>query len=438
MKVEVSIGEVIDKLCILEIKYENIIDENKKKEINNEINELCECEKYKNENLFFYNLLKYVNKKIWDLMNIVKEMNTDNNEYTNISKKIFDYNQKRFRIKNWFNLLTSSVIKEQKSYGLTTCKVIINDDETIYNKVAEINYLLLEYDTIIFDTKNEEFIKDIFKVPTYKFTTDLDIKSIILKDFVIPDEEKKSNYEFIPIKYISGGKFGDFIHQLSVINEFFYKTCRKGVLYICEFKNNCYNTYGDSFTNGLENTYYDTYPLLIKQKYIYDYKIYKGEQFNINLNIWRSVLDICVGWNTVFNNTYNIEWGKHKWIETNYDESFKNKVLINTVDYRFCNNINFYKLYEEYGENLIFISSSNGQYDYFINKTKLNIPFLKINNFNELCCAINSCKLFIGSTSAPLAIAHSVFVNHIVGSHNETQLEVKLKQIWSHLQYGYM
>ena len=64
-------------------------------------------------------------------------------------------------IKNWFNLLTYSEIKEQKSYDLTTCKIIIDEEETIYNKIAEINFLLLEYDIILVSTHFMEIIQKI-------------------------------------------------------------------------------------------------------------------------------------------------------------------------------------------------------------------------------------------------------------------------------------
>jgi hypothetical protein len=38
--------------------------------------------------------------------------------------------------------------------------------------------------------------------------------------------------EITPIKYTSGGRLGDFMNQLSVINENYIKSGRKGMLYI--------------------------------------------------------------------------------------------------------------------------------------------------------------------------------------------------------------
>ena len=53
MNVSVSVGEAVDKLSILELKYKKITDENKRVEIKKEIDYLNQCEKYKNDYPFF-------------------------------------------------------------------------------------------------------------------------------------------------------------------------------------------------------------------------------------------------------------------------------------------------------------------------------------------------------------------------------------------------
>jgi len=431
MKVEVSIGEAIDKLSILEIKYENIIDEIKKTEIQKEINELQECEKYKKEYAFFYNLLVYINKKIWDLTNLMKTMNNTDVEFAKISSHIFNNNQKRFRIKNWFNLITSSEIKEQKSYGLTSCKIIINEEETIYDKIMDINYLLLEYDIILFDTPHIDIIKKIFKVPTYLFVNDSSIETtneINMDHFTFPDNEEKKVFEFIPIKYISGGMFGDFIHQLSVINETFYETGKKGILYISEI--------GDTFRFGLQDTYNDTYSLLIQQRYISDYKIYNNETIDINLSSWRNNPKLFhQNWYYTFKDTYQIEWGKHKWLTTEIDKKFENNILINTMDYKWFHTLDFNKVFSMYGNKLLFISSDIHHYNYFKERTSLEVDFLQLNSFIELCTTINSCDLFIGCQSAPLAIAHALHKNRI-GDISDMSFLIGLDKIWNNINFS--
>ena len=71
-------------------------------------------------------------------------------------------------------------------------------------------------------------------------------------------------------------------------------------------------------------------------------------------------------------------------------------------------------------------------------KTKLQIEYYNINNFEELCCSISSCKLFVGSLSAPLSIAHSVNVNRICCLFGgwDDPLNQNLDKIWSNISYS--
>ena len=87
MKIEVSVGEAVDKLSILELKLKKIVNEDKQREIQKEI-DCIDCSLYIKQYKYFYQLLMYVNEKIWDLTDIVKK-NPEN--YSEISKQIFDY-----------------------------------------------------------------------------------------------------------------------------------------------------------------------------------------------------------------------------------------------------------------------------------------------------------------------------------------------------------
>ena len=89
MKVEVSIGEVIDKLSILELKMKKISSETKKLEIQKEIDALQECYIYK-ENYLYYNILMYVNEKIWDTTDIIKTITIDDPQFAYLSNQIFE------------------------------------------------------------------------------------------------------------------------------------------------------------------------------------------------------------------------------------------------------------------------------------------------------------------------------------------------------------
>jgi len=216
MNVKVSIGEAIDKLSILELKYKKISNEQKLLEIKKEINELKECNRYKQEYAFYYKLLMYVNEKIWDMSDMVKGMAIDNTDFAHLMNSIFEYNQKRFRIKNWFNLSTVSEIKEQKSYASTHCKIIIQTEDELYNKIPEINYLLLEYDLISFDCYDISVIQRVFKNPTIigngtlEHTAIPEENVIKISDYILSEQER-TIFSFDPLMYVAGGVIGDFI-----------------------------------------------------------------------------------------------------------------------------------------------------------------------------------------------------------------------------------
>jgi len=172
MKVEISIGEAIDKLSILEIKYERINDEEKKTEIKKEIDALQECVIYKNTHKQYYDLLMCVNTKLWDMTDQIQNMCMYDEKYAEISNELFIFNQKRYRLKRIFNLLTNSNIKEQKNNKPKSCKVIIDNEELFYTKIHEINSLILDYDVIYFESPFISSIKLIFTISAFCYNNE--------------------------------------------------------------------------------------------------------------------------------------------------------------------------------------------------------------------------------------------------------------------------
>lgn len=423
MRLEVSIGEAIDKLSILELKLLKITNESKKEEIQKEINELSECKKYKDHYLY-YNLLMYVNEKIWDMTDTIKNLAVDDSNFAIISNQIFEFNQKRFRIKNWYNLIYNSNIKEQKSYSLSQCKIIINNKNTFYKKISELLFLALEYDCIYISSDFNDIITNIVRIPTVNYVDvhDNSVTNVIyLENFEVDDKKSLKFFELNPIVYVSGGLLGDFIHQLSVINEKFLNTGRKGILYIAN------NIGGDNFRYELSTTFTDTYKLISEQTYIKQYKIYNNEPYDINLSGWRNNM-MPINWHDIFFNNYNINWGLNKWIDISFNEIFENSILISTNSYRPAYNIDFLSIAKIYGKSVKFIDLNENETNYFKNLLKdgnleESIDFYKPTNIYDLCVAINSCKLFIGNFSMPLSLAYSMHKKSVVGlfSRDENQ-----------------
>jgi hypothetical protein len=427
MKVEVSLGEAVDKLSILEIKIEKIKDETKKIEIQKEIDALTECEKYKNT--LFYDLLLYVNEKIWDTTDQIKKITKHDTSFASLADAIFELNQKRFRIKNWYNLSDASSLKEQKSYDRVQCNVLIDDLSTFYDKLPVVYSICLDYDHVTIVSNFAETIQSVLNIPTvfYSETADVTEHSIDLKSYEI-EKEMLRPFELKPIVYISGGLLGDFVHQLSVIQEVFLRTGRKGILYISN------DMGGDNFRFGLEKTYQDTYKIVSTQKYISDYKIFKNEPFDINLSLWR-YHNIEIPWNRIFFNNYHIEWGIHPWIIVPYDPVWKDTVLVTTNSYHSVRNIDFSKLYKEYGHMIKFIDLSEKETTLFKNTHEIeNLVLYKPLDLYEMCVAIKSCKLFIGNYSSPLAFAYGMHTPSIVGMCSSDDVRhVGLEKIMPHL-----
>jgi hypothetical protein len=121
--VEVSVGELLDKISILEIKKEKIKDPEKLKFINNEYNILNEQLKNnvksddKLNNLF--KSLKEINSKLWVIEDDKRlcEKNSDFGEkFIKLSRNVHFLNDDRAKIKLEINKHTKSKIKEIKEY----------------------------------------------------------------------------------------------------------------------------------------------------------------------------------------------------------------------------------------------------------------------------------------------------------------------------------
>ena len=210
------------------------------------------------------------------------------------------------------------------------------------------------------------------------------------------------------IAYIAGGLLGDFFSQLSVIKEYYIKYNKKGLLYISDIK--C--SFRNPETIGkLETVYAQTYDIIKNQDYIYDYKLYKGERYNVDLSSWRgNSLLFKTNFYEIYKSEYNIDWGKHKWIDMPHDNKWKNTVLITTVTYRHKNYINYNQYMLKYPDfKFIFISIDKGDYDFFISDTKqTNIDYYCPENMFDTIVAINSCEFFMGTTSGLLCMAYSM------------------------------
>ena len=121
--VEISIGELLDKISILEIKKEKIKNQEKLKFISDEYN-ILKAELNKNIKLDgklsgLFDSLKDINSKLWIIEDEKRmcEKNSDFGEkFIKLSRDIHFLNDKRANIKLDINNHTGSKIKEIKEY----------------------------------------------------------------------------------------------------------------------------------------------------------------------------------------------------------------------------------------------------------------------------------------------------------------------------------
>ena len=121
MKIEVSTGEVVDKITILQIKKEKISDNLKLAHIGKELSVLEDTLKDSKIKVpqELIDQLRDVNLKLWDAEDIIRDRENQNlfdDEFIKCARLDAKLNDERFLVKNKINNVCESNIKEQKSY----------------------------------------------------------------------------------------------------------------------------------------------------------------------------------------------------------------------------------------------------------------------------------------------------------------------------------
>ena len=212
------------------------------------------------------------------------------------------------------------------------------------------------------------------------------------------------------LNMISGGRLGDFVHQLYIPAIIYKENGIKTNLYMAEV--------GDIFSFGLHNTFNEIKEIILKQPYINKFQIYAGENIDVNLSQWRAGhIGYC--WTERLMGCYFGNYSptvKNFQIIDNIDkiECFKDSLIINRSLERgrhgnkdvYIKNIENYKKEKRY-----FLYTDINQYNAFPHKNLVQPICVK--NIKNMFEIINSCSLFIGNLSAPMAVAYSLMKNII-------------------------
>ncbi|MGB2095382.1 MAG: DUF6165 family protein [Candidatus Puniceispirillaceae bacterium] len=123
LQVPVSVGEVLDKITILQIKLAHISDAAKRVNIQNELDALLPLvagDAFATDQMQgLMAELKAVNEALWDIEDDIREKEAAKSfdaEFIRLARAVYVTNDKRAEIKKQINLATGSALIEEKSY----------------------------------------------------------------------------------------------------------------------------------------------------------------------------------------------------------------------------------------------------------------------------------------------------------------------------------
>jgi hypothetical protein len=123
VNIPISLGELLDKISILEIKNKKILDESKILNIKKELNGLKKVLDELNINLSetnsLYNKLYKINLTLWEIEDSIRVLEKNENfgeKFIELARAVYKTNDQRFEVKNDINKLFNSEYVEEKSY----------------------------------------------------------------------------------------------------------------------------------------------------------------------------------------------------------------------------------------------------------------------------------------------------------------------------------
>lgn len=123
VNIPVSLGELLDKISILEIKSKKILNDLKLTNIKKELNGLKKVLEDLNFNFSetnnLYEELYEINLTLWEIEDSIRILEKDKNfgkDFINLARSVYITNDKRFQVKNKINKIFNSEFVEEKSY----------------------------------------------------------------------------------------------------------------------------------------------------------------------------------------------------------------------------------------------------------------------------------------------------------------------------------
>lgn len=213
------------------------------------------------------------------------------------------------------------------------------------------------------------------------------------------------------VKYLMGGRLGDFIHCMYVPFAKHLSTGNKCIVYITD--DTKYG--GDKFARSLEDTYLELKPIMEAQEYIESFSIHQGEKFDVNLNEFRKVIYSRGNWVQLLSQHFGVPIFKQPWIKFLKSEDFSDTVVIHrNMTYRDRTNVRFNSILTEIilRKKCMFLTTEQRIYDEFIRQMNIDpkcVPSYPVETLSELVGVLSTCKYYIGNQTSPTAFAVAMY-----------------------------
>ncbi len=120
MQIEVSNGEIVDKLTIIELKLKNIHDSDKRKNLQAEYDVLAiAVSKIIKKNHALYQELLSINQELWTIEDTIRDLERKKDfgdQFIQTARAVYFTNDRRSDVKRQINEMTGSTLIEEKSY----------------------------------------------------------------------------------------------------------------------------------------------------------------------------------------------------------------------------------------------------------------------------------------------------------------------------------
>lgn len=198
------------------------------------------------------------------------------------------------------------------------------------------------------------------------------------------------------MNFILGGRMGDLIHMMYVVKN----TPGKHDLFITDRR----DLHSDGFIYPLEQTIAELKPVLLQQDYVNSVQAY-NDQEAINLNMWRRYA-YSASWTNLLSTTFSVPVIGGAWMtELGKSYSYRNSTVIH------CSAPGARR--GDWSKADIIDGIFMGTDEEYNGFGKFNLTHVMPKTLREMFMLINSCKVFIGNQSLPLAIAHALDVPRI-------------------------